>query len=121
VEVHVACASLTADTAEVLFTISDTGIGVSPDKHSTIFEGFTQGNGSSTRMNGGTGLGLAISSHLVALMNGKIWVESQHGHGSTFRFTVQLPVSENGRRRFLSRQQLSPSRPSLLPIASSKV
>jgi PAS domain S-box-containing protein len=100
VEVHVACASLTADTAEVLFTISDTGIGVSPDKHSTIFEGFTQGNGSSTRMNGGTGLGLAISSHLVALMNGKIWVESQHGHGSTFRFTVQLPVSENGRRRF---------------------
>jgi len=100
VVVRAACNSLSADSAEVLFKISDTGIGVSPEKQAAIFNGFTQSDGSLARKYGGTGLGLAISSHLVELMNGKIWVESQLGHGSTFCFTVHLPVSEHGRRAF---------------------
>ncbi|MGO9303230.1 MAG: PAS domain S-box protein [Candidatus Korobacteraceae bacterium] len=100
VVLHVSCNSLNAGRAEVLFKISDTGIGVPPEKHAAIFEGFTQSDGSSTRKYGGTGLGLAISSHLVELMNGKIWVESRLGQGSTFCFTIQLPVSENSRRAF---------------------
>ena len=100
VVVHVACNCLSADNTEVLFKISDTGIGISPDKHAAIFEGFTQSDGSSTRKYGGTGLGLAISSRLVELMHGKIWVESQLGRGSTFCFTVQLPVSETASKTF---------------------
>ncbi len=100
VVVRVACNSLNPGCAEVLFNISDTGIGISPEKHAAIFEGFTQSDGSSTRKYGGTGLGLAISSRLVELMHGKIWVESQLGHGSTFCFTVQLPVSETASKIF---------------------
>ncbi|MFZ0314195.1 MAG: PAS domain S-box protein [Candidatus Korobacteraceae bacterium] len=94
VAVRAACNALAADRVELLFEISDTGIGVPPEKHATIFEGFTQSDGSSTRKYGGTGLGLAISSHLVQLMHGKIWVESNPGQGSIFRFTIQLPVAE---------------------------
>ena len=100
VVVHVARNSLNAGCAEVLFKISDTGIGVSPEKQAAIFEGFTQSDGSSTRKYGGTGLGLAISSRLVELMHGKIWVESRLDHGSTFCFTVQLPVSETASKIF---------------------
>ncbi len=105
VVVQVTRNSLNAGCAEVLFEISDTGIGVSPEKQAAIFEGFTQSDGSSTRKYGGTGLGLAISSHLVELMNGKIWVESKLGEGSTFRFTVQLPVSANGKGTFATQPQ----------------
>jgi PAS domain S-box-containing protein len=100
VAVHAACKSVSENCTEILFEISDTGIGVPPEKHATIFESFTQSDGSSTRKYGGTGLGLAISSHLVELMNGRIWVESNLGQGSIFRFTLQLPVSGNGDRVF---------------------
>jgi PAS domain S-box-containing protein len=111
VAVRATCNSLIVDRAEILFEISDTGIGVSPEKHTAIFQGFTQSDGSSTRGYGGTGLGLAISSRLVELMNGKIWVESKLGHGSTFRFTVQLPVSENGRSTLHLQSQEVPFQP----------
>jgi len=73
--------------------VSDTGIGISPEKMSRLFESFEQAH--SARKYGGTGLGLAICRNLVELMGGKVWVESEFGTGSDFYFTVQLQRSDS--------------------------
>lgn len=78
--------------ATLHFTVKDTGIGIPDDKKDKIFEGFTQADSSTARKYGGTGLGLTISQHIVQLMNGRLWVDSTHGEGSTFHFTAQLGV-----------------------------
>ncbi len=76
------------------FSVSDQGIGMSPDQVDNLFTPFTQADGSTTRKYGGTGLGLTISKQLVEAMWGDIWVESVLGEGSSFHFTVQFPVAE---------------------------
>lgn len=72
------------------FTVSDSGIGIPPDKLDSVFERFTQADSSTTRKFGGTGLGLAISAQIAKAMGGEIRVESRFGQGSTFHFTVKL-------------------------------
>jgi signal transduction histidine kinase/DNA-binding NarL/FixJ family response regulator len=80
--------SRTEDQTLLQFTVSDTGIGISPDAQAAVFEKFTQADSSTTRMYGGTGLGLSITRSLVEMMGGTISLESREGQGSIFLFTL---------------------------------
>ncbi len=72
------------------FTVSDTGIGIPEDQQQNIFAPFTQVDSSTTRRHGGTGLGLTIAAELIALMNGKMWIESEVDSGTNFYFTIRM-------------------------------
>ena len=80
------------------FSVADTGIGLSEEWKTRIFDAFVQIDGSNTRRYGGTGLGLAICSRLIGLMDGRIWVDSEVGQGSTFHFTATLSTAGSGQR-----------------------
>jgi two-component system, sensor histidine kinase and response regulator len=82
------------DSVFLHFSVSDTGVGIPADKQETIFEAFSQVDGSMTRRFGGTGLGLTICARLVEQMGGRIWVVSELGKGSTFHFTALLMVQK---------------------------
>ncbi len=78
------------DDVAICFQVSDSGIGIAPEKINSIFDSFVQADESTTRIYGGTGLGLSISQHLVSLFGGQLEVESEYGKGATFGFTINL-------------------------------
>jgi two-component system, sensor histidine kinase len=82
----------TDEQACLHFSVTDTGIGIAPEKQKSVFEAFTQGDSSMNRRYGGTGLGLAISCRLVEMMHGRMWLESEPGVGSTFHFTAHFKL-----------------------------
>jgi signal transduction histidine kinase/HPt (histidine-containing phosphotransfer) domain-containing protein len=82
------------------FAVSDTGIGITPDKLARLFKPFVQADVSTAKQYGGTGLGLAISKKLVELMGGKMWAESVPGKGSTFHFTANFQAEPQAARDF---------------------
>jgi len=92
----------TEDDIRLHISVTDTGIGIPPAQQLAIIEAFSQADGTMTRKYGGTGLGLAISSQLVELMDGKIWVDSRPGKGSTFHFTFRLKLQKNKKKSSIS-------------------
>jgi signal transduction histidine kinase/HPt (histidine-containing phosphotransfer) domain-containing protein len=99
VRIEVDTESEDGDWVTLLFSVSDTGIGIPAEERGRVFSAFEQLDGSTTRKHGGVGLGLAIASEIVRLMDGRMWVESEPGAGSTFRFTARLQVIARVSRR----------------------
>ena len=93
-------------TGTLAVHVRDTGIGIPQDRLETVFETFTQLDGSDTRRAGGTGLGLAIASRLAERLGGALWAESEPGHGSTFCLRLPFAASEPGPLRRRARRAL---------------
>ena len=96
--------SVSEEEVRLHVSVRDTGIGIPPEKQRQIFEAFSQADASTSRRFGGTGLGLAISAQLTTMMDGRIWVESEIGKGTTFHFTAAF-----------GRQAAAPSRQKIAP------
>jgi len=89
------------DTYILKISVSDTGIGITPEQQKRLFQSFEQAESSTTRKYGGTGLGLAISKNIVEMMGGTIWIQSEPGKGSTFIFTIQLERGKEEKQEHL--------------------
>jgi PAS domain S-box-containing protein len=85
------------DAIRLHFTVADTGIGILRERQGSVFDAFSQADGSTTRRYGGTGLGLTISARLVSLMGGRIWVDSEPGKGSRFHFEVVFRLAKGSK------------------------
>ncbi len=83
-----------ADDVILKFSVEDTGIGMTEEQVSRLFQSFSQADTSTTRKYGGTGLGLSISKRLINMMDGEIWVESEHHQGSSFNFIVRFKTTD---------------------------
>ncbi|WP_428262999.1 ATP-binding protein [Haliangium sp.] len=100
---------------ELHIQVQDTGIGIAPETRERIFELFSQADMSNTRRHGGTGLGLALCQRLVRLMNGRLWLESEPGEGSTFHATVRLDTEDAPRARATTAAHAPTPSPSVTP------
>ncbi|MEA2104269.1 MAG: ATP-binding protein, partial [Candidatus Cloacimonadota bacterium] len=108
------------DSSVLRFSVRDTGIGVSKENQSKLFDKFTQADGSTTRKFGGTGLGLAISKQLAEMMGGEIGIESEEGKGSTFWFTITLKNSDHPAEEPKSVKSVDISKAKILIIDDNK-
>jgi two-component system, sensor histidine kinase len=93
ITVKLSCVSTAENSIDVMFSVTDTGIGIHPERHETIFELFTQAESNITRKYGGTGLGLAIVKQVLALFKSDIQLESSPGDGSRFFFTISFTTT----------------------------
>ena len=113
VAVDISSEARTEGKVDLHIAVRDTGIGIPATKQQQIFAAFTQADSSTTRQYGGTGLGLSITSHLAQMMDGRIWLESEEGSGSTFHVVVQLGVQRETQQKavrksaVLAREHLS--------------
>jgi PAS domain S-box-containing protein len=115
VAVRVGKVALRGNRVELRFSVTDTGIGIPPEKRRMIFEPFVQADGSTAREYGGTGLGLSISSRLVEMMGGELSVESEVGKGSAFHFTATFERAERSPARVEAIAPAEPACPDASP------
>jgi signal transduction histidine kinase/CheY-like chemotaxis protein len=104
----------------ITFAVKDTGIGISPEQQKRLFQSFQQADSDTTRKFGGTGLGLAISKNIVEMMDGRIWLESAIGEGSTFSFTVKLKRSEHTDEAAIDREKAKEPLPDITGIFAGR-